>query len=149
MSRWVVLALVIVFVATRGNHARASGVPSEKQVLLFFGVPVLLVLGAAGGTVAAANLQRQHRASDAPVALGFGLGALNLGLATAYLPAIRRGGGAGIAALGGAHLLVGAACVASSIRALRLPRLEYAHLAPTAIVTGDAAVPALAISGRW
>jgi hypothetical protein len=141
--------MALLAVATATDRAAASGTPDQEELLLFFGAPVLVLLGGAGSAVAVSNFQRNSITSGAWPALGFGLGALNLGLAAGYAAAMREGGGAATMALLAGHGIAGSLCVASSIRLLTLPRVGGAVVSPVAIVRGNEAVPALGVAGRW
>jgi hypothetical protein len=99
--------------------------------------------------VAVSNFQRNSITSGAWPALGFGLGALNLGLAAGYVAAMRDAGGPATMALLAGHGIVGSLCVASSVRLLTLPRVGDAVVGPIALVAGAEMVPALGVTGRW
>jgi peptidoglycan/LPS O-acetylase OafA/YrhL len=156
MRRWLTSRLrtftavvALLAVATATDRAAASGAPDEEALRLFLGAPVLVFLGGTGSAVAVSNFQRNSITSGAWPALGFGLGALNLGLAAGYVAAMRDGGGPATMALLAGHGIAGSLCVASSVRLLTLPRVGGAVVGPVAIVRGNEAVPALGVSGRW
>jgi hypothetical protein len=156
MRRWLTSRLrtftavvALLAVATEPDRAAASGTLDEEALRVLFGVPVLFVLGGVGSAVAVSNFQRNSITSGAWPVLGFGLGALNLAMAAGYLGAMQEGGGATTMALLAGHGIVGSLCVASSIRALTLPRVGGAVVSPVALVAGAEVVPALGVIGRW
>lgn len=141
------LAILLVWPADR---AAASGTIEDPDAFrLFFGLPVLAVVGGGSAAVAMVNLEQDSYGTAARPVLGLGLGALNLGLSAGYVAAMMKGAGPSTMALVIGHGVTGALGVAASIRLFTLKREGQVALAPLPLATDEGVLPGLGLVARW
>jgi hypothetical protein len=149
-ARVVTCLAVMIVLGTRADRAAASGTIEDPDAFrLFFGLPVLALVGGGSAAVAMVNLEQDSFRSGARPALGLGLGALNLGLAAGYVGAMMNGAGPSTMALVIGHGVTGALGLAASIRLFTLKREGQMALAPVPLAADEGVIPGLGLVARW